>query len=115
MADFVCGRELAVSPHGARCAANLRPAAALGVAGRGDWYVTDDLLLSHVDRSASFMAADARKMVAALAAARAKLSKPALQGVLLLGANQRLCSKVDTPARARTKLAAAGIAVYRLR
>jgi hypothetical protein len=92
---------------------NKRAPASLGVAGRGDWYLADDTLLLHVDRKASFVAADARKMVDALAAARKKLGVASLRGVLLLAPKQQLCSRVDTPARARPTLTAAGVAVYR--
>ncbi len=116
MSEHVHGPALATSPHAAVRAAHMVSAALLGVAGRGEWFVTEELLVALVDRKAPFVAAGARKLTAAFAAACAKLKKPDVQAVLLLGAEQpRLCSKLDTPARAHCLLAAARVAVYRLR
>ena len=116
MSEHVLGPLLPASPHLALREAHRAAPGALGVRGGGEWYLTDELLVAHVHaKAAGFVAADARKLAAPLDAARAKLGKPRLQGVLLLGPNQRLCSKTDTPARARPLLEAARVAVYRLR
>jgi hypothetical protein len=114
-ATHVCGPVLpAFDASRVVLEGNKRAPGALGVTGRGDWYLCEELLLLHVDRKASFVASDARKMADALAAARAKLGDARLRGVLLLGRAQKLCSRVDTPARARPTLTAAGVAVYRV-
>jgi hypothetical protein len=115
MSDHVVGPELSVDPSSAFAEGNKRAASSIGVAGRGEYYLTDDTLLLHVDRKASVVASDARKMVEAFAAARAALKNPGLQGVLLLARGQKMCSRTDTPARARPTLEAGNVAVYRLR
>ena len=96
------------------CAAT--PARDYGLPGRQAFHVSEGasaLAVVHVDRAASFVAADATKLVAAFAAVRAALKRP-VQPVLLLAKGQKICSRTDTPARARLQLAAAGVAVYRL-
>jgi hypothetical protein len=110
------GPELSVDPSSAFAEGNKRAASAIGVvAGRAEYYVTDETLLLHVDRKASVVASDARKMVEAFATARAALKKPGLQAVVLLARGQKMCSRTDTPARARPTLEAGNVAVYRLR
>jgi hypothetical protein len=119
MSDHVCGPVLAASAHEAAmeafCPVNLRKAAELGnPRSRATFYVTDDMIVSHADHAAKFVAADARKLVALFAAARETLGKPGMQCVLLLAPGQGLCSQTG-PERARVLLADAGVAAYRLR
>ena len=60
------------------------------------------------------MAADARKLVEAFAKVRSTLKNPRLQAVVLLAPEQKICSKTDTPQRARCLLQAGNVAVYHL-
>ena len=114
MSEHVIGPRLASSPHDVAVESNKVPGASLGVAGRAHFFVTPTLCIYKGDK-AGFVAADARKLVAAFGAIRAKLKQPELQAVLLLGPEQRLCAKVDNPARARPTLLAGAVAVYRLK
>ena len=114
MSEHVIGPRLASSPHEAAAESNKVSGASLGVAGRVSFFVTPTLVVFK-DHKPGFVAADARKVVAAFETIRAKLKQPELQAVLLLGAAQRLCSKTDTPARARPTLEAAAVVVYRLK
>jgi hypothetical protein len=113
-ATHMLGPRLASDPAAALTEGNKQSASSMGISARSEFHVTETLLVLHVDKKASFVASDAKKLVAAFATARAKLKAPELQGVLLLAKEQKLCSRVDKPERARPQLLAANIAVYRL-
>jgi hypothetical protein len=112
--EHILGPKLGSDPRAAVAEANKKEAAALGVSMRSSFYVTAECVTLVVDRKASLVAADARKMVDAFAKVRGTLKAPRLQAVILLGPEQKLCSKTDTPQRARPQLQAANVAVYRL-
>jgi len=116
--EHILGPKLSgADPRLAVTASNEKPPSTLGVSGlRLPFYVApaDDSITVVVDRKASLVAADARKLVEAFETARRMLKQPRLQAVVLLGAEQRMCSKVDNPNRARPLLQAANVAVYRL-
>lgn len=112
--ERILGPKLGGDPRTAVTEANKKQASALGVSMRAEFYVTADSVTLVVDRKASLVAADARKLVDAFAKVRTTLKSPRLQAVILLAPKQKMCSRVDTPQRARPLLQAAGVAVYRL-
>ena len=112
--QHVLGPKLSIDPRIAATASNEKPPSTLGVSMRLPFYVTSETVVVVVDRNKSLVAADARKLVDAFAAVRRTLKNPRLQAVVLLGAEQKMCSKVDTPDRARPLLQAGNVAVYRL-
>ena len=112
--EHVLGPKLSADPRIAAAASNEKAPSTLGVSMRLPFYVTPDTVTVVVDRNKSLVAADARKLVDAFAAVRRTLKNPRLQVVVLLGAEQKMCSKVDTPDRARPLLQAGNVAVYRL-
>jgi len=114
MAEHILGPTLASDPRAAVAELNKKDGAALGVSMRSTFYVTTESATLIMDRKASLVVADARKLVDAFAKVRSTLKDPRLQAVVLLGPEQKICSKTDTPDRARRLLQAANVAVYRL-
>jgi hypothetical protein len=114
MAEHVLGPKLSIDPRLAVTDANKKDASSLCLSMRLPFYVTPESVSVVVERKASLVAADARKLVCAFTAVRRTLKTPRLQAVVLLGPEQKLCSKTDNPNRARTLLQAGNVAVYRL-
>ena len=114
MAEHILGPMLGNDPRAAVAELNKKDGASLGVSMRTTFYVTTESVTLIVDRKASVVAADARKLTDAFAKVRSTLKDPRLQAVLLLGPEQKICSKTETPDRARRLLQAANVAVYRL-
>ena len=112
--EHVLGPKLSTEPLLAAMEANKKTPSTLGVSMRLPFFVTEEMVAVVVDRNSSLVAADARKLVDAFAAVRRTLQAPRLQAVVLLGPEQKMCSRVDTPNRARPLLQAANVAVYRL-
>ena len=112
--EHILGPKLSADPRVALADANKKEAGALGVSLRSTFYVTPESVTVVVDRKASLVAADARKLLDAFAKVRATLKDPRLQAVILLGPEQKLCRKMDNAQRARPLLQAGGVAVYRL-
>ena len=112
--EHILGPKLSVDPRLAVSDAHKKEAASLGVSMRLPFFVTADAVTVVVDRKASLVASDARKLVDAFAKARATLKDPRKQAVILLAHEQKLCSKTDNAQRARPLLQAGNVAVYRM-
>ena len=112
--EHVLGPKLSADPRIAVAEVNKKEAGTLGVSMRATFYVTTESVTVVVDRKASVVAADARKFVDAFEKVRGVLKEPRLQAVILLGPEQKICSKTDNAQRARPLLQAANVAVYRL-